>query len=137
MAALPAIDLPERDHYGEFIDVVLGGGKQKCSANFDYAGPLTESVIIGNIAAHFPGETLEFDGRALAFPKQAGGEPVPDADVSPGLARQGVASAFQQSTPSPPLLPAYADHVDLDISEMDISGNHTCRVRNRRTTSHR
>ena len=70
MAALPQIDLPERDHYREFIDVVLGGGKQKCSANFDYAGPLTESVIIGNVAAHFPGETLEFDGKALKFPKK-------------------------------------------------------------------
>ena len=67
MAALPKIELPDRDHYAEFIDVVLGGGKQKCSANFDYAGPLTESVIIGNVAAHFPGETLNFDARALSF----------------------------------------------------------------------
>lgn len=68
MAALPKIELPDRDHYGEFIDVVLGGGQELCSANFDYAGPLTESVIIGNVAAHFPGETLAFDARALAFP---------------------------------------------------------------------
>jgi predicted dehydrogenase len=68
MAALPKIELTDRDHYGEFIDVVLGGGKEKCSANFDYAGPLTESVIIGNVAAHFPGETLNFDARSLAFP---------------------------------------------------------------------
>ena len=71
MAALPQIDVPDRDHYGEFIDVVLGGGKQKCSANFDYAGPLTESVIIGNVAAHFPGETLKFDARSLAFPEKS------------------------------------------------------------------
>ncbi|HET7695509.1 MAG TPA: Gfo/Idh/MocA family oxidoreductase [Vicinamibacterales bacterium] len=70
MAALPPIDIPERDHYAEFIDVVLGGGKEKCSANFDYAGPLTESVLIGNVAAHFPGETLEFDARRLTFPKK-------------------------------------------------------------------
>ncbi len=68
MAALPVIDLSERDHYAEFIDVVLAGGRQKCSANFDYAGPLTESVIIGNIAARFSGETLAFDARALRFP---------------------------------------------------------------------
>ncbi len=66
--ALPAIELSDRDHYGEFIDVVLAGGKQKCSANFDYAGPLTESVIIGNVAARFTGETLAFDARALKFP---------------------------------------------------------------------
>jgi hypothetical protein len=68
MAALPKIELADRDHYGEFIDVVLAGGKEKCSASFDYAGPLTESVIIGNVAAHFPGETLKFDGHALEFP---------------------------------------------------------------------
>ena len=70
MAALPKIDLPDRNHYGEFIDVVMGGGKETCSASFDYAGPLTESVIIGNVAARFPGETLEFDGKALKFPKK-------------------------------------------------------------------
>jgi predicted dehydrogenase len=70
MAALPKIDLPERDHYAEFIDVILAGGKDKCSTNFDYAGPLTESVIIGNVAAHFPGETLDFDAKALRFPNK-------------------------------------------------------------------
>ncbi len=68
MKELPQIELSDRDHYGEFIDVVLGGGKEKCSANFEYAGPLTESVIIGNVAAHFPGETLTFDARTLSFP---------------------------------------------------------------------
>lgn len=67
MSALPAIDLPERDHYKEFVDVVLGGGKEKCSTDFSYAGPLTESVILGNVAARFPGETLQFDARTLTF----------------------------------------------------------------------
>jgi predicted dehydrogenase len=70
MASMPQIEIPERDHYAEFIDVVLGGGKELCSANFDYAGPLTESVLIGNVAAHFPGETLEFDAKKLAFPRK-------------------------------------------------------------------
>jgi hypothetical protein len=67
---LPSIEVPERDHYREFVDVVLDGGRTACSASFDYAGPLTESVLIGNVAAHFPGETLKFDGGALAFPKR-------------------------------------------------------------------
>lgn len=70
MAALPQIEIPERDHYAEFIDVVLGGGKEQCSASFDYAGPLTESVLIGNVAAYFPGETLEFDAKGLSFPRK-------------------------------------------------------------------
>jgi hypothetical protein len=66
--ALPEIAVPERDHYAEFIDVVLGGSRTTCSTNFDYSGPLTESVLIGNVAARFPGETLAFDARALRFP---------------------------------------------------------------------
>jgi predicted dehydrogenase len=68
MALLPTLEIPDRDHYAEFIDVVLDGSKQKCSANFDYAGPLTESVIIGNVAARFAGQTLKFDAKALKFP---------------------------------------------------------------------
>ena len=44
--------------------------RTQCSASFDYAGPLTESVLIGNVAAHFPGETLAFDGKALQFPNK-------------------------------------------------------------------
>jgi predicted dehydrogenase len=75
MAAVPQIDLPERDHYGEFVDVVLAGGKDTCSASFDYAGPLTESVLIGNVAAHFPGEALEFDAKALSFPRKREANP--------------------------------------------------------------
>ena len=69
MASLPTVELADRDHYGEFIDVVLGGGKQKCSANFDYAGPLTESVIIGNIAARFSGETLDVRCESPSVPE--------------------------------------------------------------------
>ncbi len=68
--SMPQIDLPDRDHYAEFVDAVLGGSKQQCSASFDYAGPLTESVLIGNVAVHFPGETLEFDARSLSFPRK-------------------------------------------------------------------
>jgi hypothetical protein len=67
---LPSIEIPERDHYAEFVDAVLAGGKKPCSAGFDYAGPLTESVLIGNVAAHFPGETLKFDADALRFPEK-------------------------------------------------------------------
>jgi predicted dehydrogenase len=67
--SLPVLELPDRDHYGEFVDAVLGGSKQKCSADFDYAGPLTESVLIGNVAARFPDVALEFDARKLSFPR--------------------------------------------------------------------
>ena len=67
---LPEIAVPDRDHYAEFIDAALAGGRTRCSTNFDYSGPLTESVLIGNVAARFPGEALEFDAKALAFPRR-------------------------------------------------------------------
>ena len=66
MAAVQKPSLPPRDHYGEFLDAVLAGSG-RCSAGFDYSGPLTESVLIGNVAAHFPGETLQLDAARLAF----------------------------------------------------------------------
>jgi hypothetical protein len=70
MASRPSLDIAERDHYGEFIDIVLANGRGRCSTDFSYAGPLTESVIIGNVAARFPGETLTFDAKALEFRNQ-------------------------------------------------------------------
>ena len=66
MATVQKPALTPRDHYGEFLDAVLAGSGP-CSAGFDYSGPLTESVLIGNVAAHFPGETLQLDAARLVF----------------------------------------------------------------------
>jgi predicted dehydrogenase len=71
MAAVQKPSLPPRDHYGEFLDAVLAGPGTSCSAGFDYSGPLTESVLIGNVAAYYPGQALEFDGARLAFTNNA------------------------------------------------------------------
>ncbi len=67
MERLQKPEIPPRDHYAEFVDAVLAGGATPCSASFDYSGPLTESVLIGNVAARFPGETLPFDAMTLTF----------------------------------------------------------------------
>jgi hypothetical protein len=64
-----APEVTPRDHYAEFVDAVLAGSARP-SANFDYAGPLTETVLLGNVAAHYPAETLELDGARLRFPKK-------------------------------------------------------------------
>jgi predicted dehydrogenase len=66
-----APEIAPRDHYAEFLDAVLAGGSMRPSATFDYAGPLTETVLLGNVAAHFPGETLELDGARLRFPRKS------------------------------------------------------------------
>ena len=53
------------NHYFQFIDAVMGKGKT--SAPFEYAGPLTESVLLGPIATRFPKTTLEWNAAKLKF----------------------------------------------------------------------
>ncbi len=78
MATVQKPQFPARDHYREFLDAVLAGGTTPCSANFDYSGPLTESVLIGNVAAYYPGEALTFDAASLSFT----GKPEANAHLS-------------------------------------------------------
>ena len=40
------------------------GGRAACS-NFDYAGPLTETVVMGNLAIRRLGEKLQWDGENM------------------------------------------------------------------------
>jgi predicted dehydrogenase len=61
--AMPQIDAV--DHYHEFVDAVLG--KTRTSTTFDYAGPLTEAVLLGPLATRFPKTTLEWEAKKLRF----------------------------------------------------------------------
>jgi predicted dehydrogenase len=51
------------NHYLQFVEAVRGNGKT--SASFDYAGLLTESVLLGCLATRFPGKSLEWDTTSL------------------------------------------------------------------------
>jgi predicted dehydrogenase len=53
------------DHWAQFIDAAMGRGQT--SANFDYAGPLTEAVLLGSVASRFPQQELKWDAAALKF----------------------------------------------------------------------
>jgi hypothetical protein len=55
--------LPGHDHYVQWVNACLG--KDKASANFDFAGPLTETVLLGVLAARFPGKRLQWDAADL------------------------------------------------------------------------
>jgi predicted dehydrogenase len=52
-----------QDHYLQFVEACRGNGKT--SAPFDYAGPLSESVLLGCLATRFPGRSLDWDPAAL------------------------------------------------------------------------
>lgn len=53
------------DHYLQWTNAIRGEGKT--TSNFDYAGPLTETVLLGTVASRFPGEPLEWDSANLRF----------------------------------------------------------------------
>jgi predicted dehydrogenase len=60
--------MPETEngnHYHQFVDTSLG--KDKTQANFDYAGPLTESVLLGSVATRFPNTTLDWNAKKMTF----------------------------------------------------------------------
>jgi hypothetical protein len=53
------------DHWHQFINAARGEGKT--TANFDYAGPLTEAVLLGSVASRFPQQTLDWNAATLTF----------------------------------------------------------------------
>lgn len=58
-----------RNHYHDWVDAALGG--PETTANFAYAGPLTEAVLLGTIAARFSGEQLVWDAPGLRIANHA------------------------------------------------------------------
>ncbi len=54
-----------KKHYHQFVDACLG--KAECSAPFSYSARLTETILLGVIAARFPGKTLHWDAEKAQF----------------------------------------------------------------------
>lgn len=53
------------DHYGVWIDAIQKGGR--ATSDFSYAGPLTETVLLGVIASRIGEGELKWDAKALKF----------------------------------------------------------------------
>jgi predicted dehydrogenase len=58
--------VPSVNHYTSWADACRGEGKT--TSPFAYAGPLTETVLLGSIAIRVPGETLRWDSSRLTIP---------------------------------------------------------------------
>lgn len=52
----------ERNHHQEWLDACKGG--PKALSNFDYAGPMTEAVLLGNVALRV-GKRIQWDSKNL------------------------------------------------------------------------
>ena len=66
-AELPAVG--GIDHYGEWIDGIKTG--KAPGSNFAYAGPMTETVLLGVIASRVGAGELQWDAEKLQFPNSA------------------------------------------------------------------
>jgi predicted dehydrogenase len=59
----------ENGHEQDWIRACKGG--IPASSNFDYSGPLSEMVLMGNLAVRFPGRLLLWDGEAMKVTNDA------------------------------------------------------------------
>jgi hypothetical protein len=57
-----------KGHHQDWVNACTGGPAAPC--NFDYAGPLTEAVLIGNLAV-LTGRPLEWNSAALEITNDA------------------------------------------------------------------
>ncbi len=70
-----ADDLPvvaERNHYISWADACRG--EDQTTSHFDYAGPLTETVLLGTIAARLPSTTLNWNAASMQLTGAAGAQ---------------------------------------------------------------
>jgi len=63
--SIPRIKDQMDGHEQNWLDACKGG-PAACS-NFEYAGPFTESVVMGNLATRNPNKLLEWDGKNMRF----------------------------------------------------------------------
>lgn len=69
-AKLPRVPGNEAGHYTQWVDACLKGyGQMELSSAFDYAGPLTEAILMGNLAIRsYNQRKLNADGKGYTFP---------------------------------------------------------------------
>ena len=68
LARVPGAD--QSGHYTQWLEACKAGfGKKPLSSSFDYAGPMTETVIMGNLAIHSAMlRVATADGKGTTFP---------------------------------------------------------------------
>ncbi|MBC8125719.1 MAG: Gfo/Idh/MocA family oxidoreductase [Gloeobacteraceae cyanobacterium ES-bin-144] len=63
--AVPRPNVKGENHYHSFVNSILDG--TPCESSFDLAGPMSEAVILGTVAARYPGQKLEWDSKSMRF----------------------------------------------------------------------
>lgn len=62
------VEVPEavgENHWHNWVDACLG--RVEPNADFEYSAKLSEVALLGNVALHFPYETLDWEGDSMRF----------------------------------------------------------------------
>ena len=78
----------ESDHYQQWANAIKG--TDKATSHFDYAGPLTETVLLGTVAIRFPEETLKWDAKSMKFPNKSAADSFVHHDYREGWEVKGL-----------------------------------------------
>ena len=62
------------NHYHQFVDKILGKADATVQAAFDYAGPLTEMILLGTVALRFPDRSLNWNAREMKITNEPGAD---------------------------------------------------------------
>lgn len=74
-------------HWRQFVDACRG--EDRTQADFAYAGPLTETILLGCVATRFPKTTLDWNPQTMQF-RQAEANPFVRRDYRPGWTVAGL-----------------------------------------------
>lgn len=80
--------IPGNNHYQQFVEAVRG--KEKTSAPFSYAGPLSEMVLLGCLATRFPHQLIEWDAARMQSPNFAKANEFVQRQYRKGWEEQGI-----------------------------------------------
>lgn len=84
-------ELPEINHWHQYVEACFG--REAARTPFRYAGPLTETALLGNIALAHPEVELPWDSRALRFPGHASADALLHKPYRRGWEVQGLDQA--------------------------------------------
>ena len=80
---LPRVPEGRPGHEKNWLDAIRQKGQ--AVSHFDYAGPFTETVLLGNVALRYPGQRLLWDAANMKVTNVARRRPVRAARLSYGL----------------------------------------------------
>ena len=95
-------------------------GKDQASANFDFAGPLTETVLLGVLAARFPGQKLAWDAAKF----QVTNLPEANRSSATAIAKDGRSRACRM--PFQPFTGCNLGTVPIEPHQTVAPGHLTC-----------